>query len=150
MDGNERNLKLAVLRGLRSRCPNCGKGRLFLRWLRPVDHCTCCGTRLRRDDAAYSAELAPAFLVQSVVSIPIGVGTVMAATSTGTLPWMAILFLIILAAVLSAGTLQPSKGAVIGFQWAERLDDFAGTDEAYAPIDRAAPELKRPGGDGAD
>jgi uncharacterized protein (DUF983 family) len=33
----------AVLRGLRGRCPNCGQGRMFGRFLKVADRCPACG-----------------------------------------------------------------------------------------------------------
>lgn len=34
-----------LFNGLRRRCPRCGRGRLFRRWLRVRDACSCCGLR---------------------------------------------------------------------------------------------------------
>lgn len=45
----------SVLRGLRKRCPNCGKGRVFGRYLKPVQQCDHCGEpydHIRTDDFA--------------------------------------------------------------------------------------------------
>ena len=41
--GGQRPFLGSVLRGLRSRCPACGEGRLFRSFLKPVDHCEACG-----------------------------------------------------------------------------------------------------------
>src|SRR5258708_36111428 len=49
----------AVVRGLRGRCPNCGRARMFNRFLKVVDRCPVCGEELfhqRADDF-------PAYLV---------------------------------------------------------------------------------------
>ncbi|RWY38460.1 DUF983 domain-containing protein [Falsigemmobacter intermedius] len=43
----------AILRGARSRCPNCGRGALFQGYLSKVDRCAVCGedyTRIRPAD----------------------------------------------------------------------------------------------------
>ena len=45
--------KLCMLRGMRERCPNCGRGALFQSYLKPVSHCAACGAALgniRADD----------------------------------------------------------------------------------------------------
>lgn len=45
----------AILRALRGRCPNCGRGALLHRYLKVVDKCAACGEaygHLRPDDAA--------------------------------------------------------------------------------------------------
>jgi uncharacterized protein (DUF983 family) len=45
----------ALYRGALERCPRCGEGKLFRRYLKIVDHCEACGEsygHLRTDDAA--------------------------------------------------------------------------------------------------
>lgn len=37
------NIKQTLLRGLRRRCPRCGEGELFRRWLEIHDRCSHCG-----------------------------------------------------------------------------------------------------------
>jgi uncharacterized protein (DUF983 family) len=47
--------KVAILRGIRNRCPRCGIGKLFQSYLTPVSHCAVCGASLghyRADDFA--------------------------------------------------------------------------------------------------
>lgn len=36
---------VAVLRGLRGRCPECGRGRLFARYLKQAEACDACGAK---------------------------------------------------------------------------------------------------------
>jgi uncharacterized protein (DUF983 family) len=51
---SERSLMTAMLHGLRGRCPHCGEGRLFARYLKIANHCPACGEALhhhRADDA---------------------------------------------------------------------------------------------------
>jgi uncharacterized protein (DUF983 family) len=43
----------AVVRGLTRRCPRCGSGRLFRRWLRIRDRCPRCGLRLEREEGGF-------------------------------------------------------------------------------------------------
>lgn len=38
--------RVALLRGLRKRCPRCGMGRLFSGFMRPRSHCESCGLPL--------------------------------------------------------------------------------------------------------
>jgi uncharacterized protein (DUF983 family) len=42
-----------VLRGLRRRCPSCGTGHLFSRWVRMVDRCPGCGMRFEREEGFF-------------------------------------------------------------------------------------------------
>lgn len=41
--------KLALLRGLRRRCPRCGEGALFVRGIKVHERCSVCGLRFQRD-----------------------------------------------------------------------------------------------------
>ena len=41
--GEKRDLWSAMKRGFRSRCPRCGKGKLFRAFLKVDDHCSACG-----------------------------------------------------------------------------------------------------------
>ena len=42
-------------RGLRLRCPNCGKGKLYLSWFKMRDRCQACGVVLERQEEGYRA-----------------------------------------------------------------------------------------------
>jgi uncharacterized protein (DUF983 family) len=42
-DAGEPSLAGVLLRGLRGRCPRCGRGALFAGYLRIVDRCSACG-----------------------------------------------------------------------------------------------------------
>lgn len=69
----QRNTWLAIRRGLRLRCPSCGKGRLLAGFLRPAAECSACGEatgQLRSDDGPAWATIllvghlvSPAFFV---------------------------------------------------------------------------------------
>ncbi|NIY72758.1 DUF983 domain-containing protein [Marivivens donghaensis] len=48
---SEREVKPAVLRGLKERCRNCGKGKLFYQYLRVNDSCPYCGAELNHHRA---------------------------------------------------------------------------------------------------
>src|SRR6202000_2333367 len=57
------SLPKAMMRGFAMKCPNCGRGHLFGRFLKVADHCEVCGesyTAQRADDF-------PAYLVIVVV-----------------------------------------------------------------------------------
>jgi uncharacterized protein (DUF983 family) len=111
----------AALRGgIKCRCPRCGEGKLFRKWLKPVDRCTACGqdwSLQRADDfPAYVSiivtghVLAPLLVILALdyqLSIP--------ATFAIVLP---------LAAALMLGLLQPAKGAIIAAQWWFGLHGF--------------------------
>jgi uncharacterized protein (DUF983 family) len=47
----------ALARGLRRRCPRCGQGRLFRRWLSMAERCPRCGLALEREEGAFLGSL---------------------------------------------------------------------------------------------
>src|SRR5687768_13016968 len=53
----------AVMRGLRGRCPNCGDGKLFWKYLKVNQRCEACD----HDLARYPADDGPAYLTILVV-----------------------------------------------------------------------------------
>lgn len=113
-------LPSALWRGTLCRCPRCGDGKLFRKWLKPVDCCSVCDldiTGQRADDLpAYigifvSGHLLAPFIITLVVSY--------------SLSPMALLAIIIpLALVMLIALLQPSKGAVIALQWWNGMHGF--------------------------
>ena len=115
-----REVGRAIRRGLAGRCPNCGKGRLFARFLKAVPICAQCGERLdlhRADDL-------PAYLVILIVG-HIVVGAMLAFEAFGTSPiWLQMLVWPTITLVLALLLLQPVKGAIIALQWALRMHGF--------------------------
>ena len=118
----KRDIAKAVKRGLFCRCPNCGEGRLFRAFLKPVDRCANCSadfTHQRADDL-------PAYL--SIVLVGhIVVGGFMMTDMVWTLSnWTHLAIWTPLTVVLAMATIQPIKGAVIGLQWGARMHGFGG------------------------
>jgi uncharacterized protein (DUF983 family) len=69
------NLLSALTRGFRERCPNCGQGRLFRAYLKPVDNCAVCNAELgkiRADDgpAYFTILLIGHFVVAPMLFFP--------------------------------------------------------------------------------
>ena len=52
-----------LLRGLAGRCPNCGRGKLFRAYLKPVETCAVCGHNI----GAYRADDGPAYFTILIV-----------------------------------------------------------------------------------
>ena len=122
----------AMLRGWRGRCPNCGEGRMFRAFLKVADHCPACGEALhhqRVDDA-------PAYFVILVVGHVI-VPIVLAVETVYAPPyWFHALLWLPLTLAMSLALLQPIKGALVGLQWAMRMDGFS---PAHAESNELAP-----------
>jgi uncharacterized protein (DUF983 family) len=114
-----------LLRGLTGKCPNCGRGRMFSRFLKVADHCPVCGEELSH----HRADDFPAYLVIVLVGhivVPLAL-TVEIAYAPAI--WVQYALWLPLTLGLSLGLLQPVKGAVVALQWAGGMHGFA---RAYA------------------
>jgi uncharacterized protein (DUF983 family) len=116
----------AIWRGLRGRCPACGEGRIFLKFLKVNDACPHCGEPLHH----HRADDFPAYLVIAItghilVPIVLAVETHIAPpveVSMALWPSCALVMALIL--------LQPVKGAVIAVQWYGGMHGFDGAKKA--------------------
>lgn len=119
----------AMARGFACRCPNCGRDRLFRRFLKPVATCATCGedfTHQRADDAP------PYFTILLVGHIVVPLLTLVLLMTD--LPMIVHLALWLpLTAGLTFALMQPVKGTIIALQWALRMHGFDGLGE---PEDR--------------
>jgi uncharacterized protein (DUF983 family) len=111
-----RSLAGSILRALRGRCPNCGRGRLFRSYLKQVERCAVCSepwAEIRADDG-------PPWLTILVVGHLV-VPVALAIVSDGRLgagPTLAIT--VGLALLLCLLVLPRAKGVFIGAIWALR------------------------------
>jgi len=112
-----RDVQLAMKRGALFRCPNCGKGRLFRSYLKPVDACAACGEKLgyiRADDG-------PTWLTVLVVGHVVVALALIASASTNWSTGFCVALFSALAVVMSLAMLPSAKGIFIGIIWASRL-----------------------------
>jgi uncharacterized protein (DUF983 family) len=65
--GKEPNASHAFARGLTRRCPRCGSGRLFRRWLKIRDRCPRCGLRLEREEGGFLGAMTVNYAVTTLV-----------------------------------------------------------------------------------
>ncbi|MBN9063682.1 MAG: DUF983 domain-containing protein [Rhizobiales bacterium] len=115
-----RDLRQAMWRGFRGRCPHCGEGRLFGRFLKVESACSRCG----EDFHHHRADDLPAYLVIVIVGhIAVG-GLVFTETEADWPLWLQVVLWPSLALALSVALIQPVKGAVVGLQWALRMHGF--------------------------
>ncbi len=64
-----------VWRGLRLRCPVCGKGKLFRTYFGMNDHCACCGVGFAREHGQWVGSLdINTFVTAFVLMIGVGFG----------------------------------------------------------------------------
>jgi uncharacterized protein (DUF983 family) len=59
----------ALLRGLVRRCPRCGSGRLFRRWLKIREQCPRCGLRLEREEGGFLGAMTINYALTTLVWI---------------------------------------------------------------------------------
>ena len=120
---SERSLMTAMGRGLAGKCPHCGQGRLFSRFLKVDETCPSCGEELHH----HRADDLPAYLVIFIVGHVV-VGAFMGAEKMFDLTtWQHLAIWAPLTLVMTIALLQPVKGAVVGLQWALRMHGFSGT-----------------------
>ena len=112
----QRAVATSMLRGLRGRCPNCGIGKMFYRYLKVEPVCQTCGHDLDR----YPADDGPAYftvlIVGHVVIVPFLI-------LCGPLIWKAPLAILVpsaltAVAVITLTALPIIKGAVVGLLYA--------------------------------
>lgn len=110
----------AAYRGVRCKCPRCGEGRVFRKWLKPLERCPACTLDLtpqRADDfPAYIAILVTGHLLAPLIII--------LSLDFEMEPLAMMSILVPLSLVMMLGMLQPSKGAVIAAQWWFGLHGF--------------------------
>jgi uncharacterized protein (DUF983 family) len=110
----------AMWRGFIGRCPQCGKGRLFERFLKVADHCPECGEEFfhhRADDF-------PAYVVILLVG-HITVPALLAVEVAYAPPiWLQLLIWLPLIFLSALALLQPVKGAIVGLQWQLGMHGF--------------------------
>jgi len=113
---SKRAVGVSMLRGLRGRCPNCGEGRLFYRYLKVEPVCQSCGHDLDR----YPADDGPAYftvlLVGHLVIVPFLI-------LGGAWIWKAPLWVLIPSSLAAVGAITLTalpviKGAVVGLLYA--------------------------------
>ncbi|MGE0231724.1 MAG: DUF983 domain-containing protein [Flavobacteriaceae bacterium] len=112
----------AIGKGLRMRCPSCGKGRMFHAYLKVSDACPACGTELHH----HRADDAPAYftiLIVGHVIIPLA-----AVVERAFMPemWVHMALWIPLSLATAMLSLPRIKGALVGLQWALRMHGFDG------------------------
>jgi uncharacterized protein (DUF983 family) len=107
-------------RGLRGRCPSCGRGKLFRAFLKVVDRCPCCGEALYH----HRADDAPAYFVILIVGHIVVPLALIVEVAYAPPYWLHAALWLPLTLGLAVGLLQPIKGAIVGWQWANYMHGF--------------------------
>ena len=114
------SLTQALVRGFSMKCPQCGRGHLFGRFLKVVDHCEVCEenyTPQRADDF-------PAYLVIVVVGHIVVPALLAVAIAYDPPAWLQLSIWLPVTLFASLGLLQPTKGAIVALQWQAGMHGF--------------------------
>jgi uncharacterized protein (DUF983 family) len=119
---NARNVWQSLGRGLRGRCPQCGQGAIFYRYLKVNDNCPVCHEELfhqRADDAP------PYMTIFIVAHIVVALMLLVEDTWPDAPILLHMVIWPLLTIILSLTFLPRIKGALIAYQWALRMHGFA-------------------------
>ncbi|WP_207540708.1 DUF983 domain-containing protein [Sabulicella rubraurantiaca] len=105
---------VGVRRGLGLRCPHCGEGRLFGRYLKVSDQCEVCGA----DNTIYPCDDAPPYLTLFMVGHFIIPFMFWMDKAWEPALWVMFAVWLPLITVITLVTLPYMKGLVVGFAWA--------------------------------
>lgn len=103
----------AIGRGVIGRCPSCGQGKLFRRFLKPVLQCPRC----QEDWSPQQADDFPAYVAIFLTGHILAPIIIALVKSSGLSVGALLAIVVPLAIVLMIGLLQPAKGAIIAVQW---------------------------------
>jgi uncharacterized protein (DUF983 family) len=134
----QRDVWRAMRDGLRGRCPACGKGSLFGRYLKVADACPRCGEALHH----HRADDAPPYFTILIVGHVI-VGAILPVERAFTPPlWVHAALWLPLTLAMALFLLPRIKGVIVGLQWAFYMHGFETAASAHA----GSP---KPSGDGS-
>lgn len=116
----ERDLKPAMLRGWRRRCPSCGQGPLFRSYLQVHDQCPVCEATMSH----HRADDGPAYLTIMIVGHLMAPILLFVFLKYEPDPLITSVIFIIGCVALSLYLLPRLKGLIVGIQWAKRMHGF--------------------------
>lgn len=109
----------SIKRGLAHKCPNCGQGRLFTRYLKVAPTCEKCGENL----AKYRADDGPAYLTILLVGHLIIAPMLFFPIVWEASPLIVMPIALTAITVIALTALPRIKGAFMGLLWAVRPGD---------------------------
>lgn len=126
-----------LLRGLRGRCPACGEGRMFRKFLKVAHECPACGEELHH----HRADDFPAYL--DIVIVGHILVPILLAVETEYAPplWLSMTLWPSIALVATLALLQPIKGGVVAMQWFIGMHGFERSKARRTPPQTGAPAV---------
>ena len=116
----ERDVRGAMLRGWRCKCPNCGTGPMLKSYLKVRDNCPVCEQELHH----HRADDGPAYLTILIVGHVMAPLLIWVFTEFRPEPMVLATSFTVGSVALSLYLLPRLKGAIVGLQWAKRLYGF--------------------------
>jgi uncharacterized protein (DUF983 family) len=116
----DRNIWQAMTRGWRQKCPSCGDGRLYGKYLKVNDACPTCGTELHH----HRADDAPPYFVMTITAHIVVGGILILERLYAPPTWVQLSIWLPMLVLLSLWLLPRVKGALIGYQWALKMHGF--------------------------
>jgi uncharacterized protein (DUF983 family) len=120
----------ALGRGFRCKCPACGKGALFARFLKIAPACPACGEEMHH----HRADDFPAYLVILIVGHIIVPSQLFTEQFLEPPLWVHLAIWLPLTLVMTLGLLQPVKGVIVALQWHMGMHGFEESKKARAEI----------------
>jgi uncharacterized protein (DUF983 family) len=119
------SLSKAMWRGFLGKCPSCGIGHLFRRFLKVADHCEGCGEEFHH----HRADDFPAYLV--IIAVGHAIVPAILAVEIDYAPpvWLQLIVWLPLTLFSALFLLQPTKGAIVGLQWQTGMHGFEGSKQ---------------------
>lgn len=113
--------------GLKCRCPECGRGRLFNGFLTLAPHCEACGLDFSFADPADG----PAFFVMMTMAIPATAFGVWIELTYEPALWLHLLTTLPFLLLSCVPTIRPFKGMLVASQYASKAEEarFPTADE---------------------
>jgi|SRR5690606_24833697 len=117
---DERDVGHAIWRGTLCRCPHCGQGKMFRKYLKVADRCEACGEELMH----HRADDFPPYIAITIVGHIIIFLMLHLDMTYQVQPVFYIFTMIPLAIILPLAMLPSIKGAIVGLQWANHMYGF--------------------------
>jgi uncharacterized protein (DUF983 family) len=114
---NEKSSWVGIRRGLSGRCPQCGEGHLFGRYLKVVPHCEVCGN----DNTIYPSDDFPPYLTILLVGHVLIPAFMWVDFTYAPALWVEAAIWLPATVILCLLLLPVMKGATIGLCWAQNI-----------------------------
>jgi uncharacterized protein (DUF983 family) len=107
------------LAGLACRCPECGRGSIFVGFLKLTPACPACGLDLRRADSGDG----PVVFIVLIVGTVACFGVIVTDLTMHPPIWLTLLVWMPFAGLLSLGLMRPLKGVMVALQFHNRASE---------------------------